>query len=221
MHSNSFFDFLKQLKLNNNREWFLENRRLYEVASKDFKALVQEVIQALQPHDGTLVGIQAKDCVFRINRDVRFSKDKSPYKTNMGAGISREGKKLPVAGYYLHVEPGASFVAVGLYMPQPELLKIIRDEIAYDSAAMDEVFAAASFKQYFKDFDQWGDSLKNVPRGFEPNHPKAEWLKLKSFTVSCPLSDNDFAQPDAVQRVVGPLIAAVPLAFELNKLIGK
>src|SRR5215210_2309026 len=121
--------FLAQLKKNNNREWFEKHRREYEAARIDFQNFIQLVIDDLGRKDTTVAGLQARDCLFRINRDVRFSKDKSPYKVNFGASIKREGKKSAYAGYYFHLEPGQSFAGGGLWMPGAPAVKKVRQEI--------------------------------------------------------------------------------------------
>src|SRR5687768_16744933 len=115
--------FLKALKKNNNKPWFDAHRAEYEAARIDFRNFIQLVIDALQKKDTTITGLTARDCLFRINRDIRFSKDKTPYKSNFGASIKRGGRKSGFAGYYFHCEPGASFIGGGLWMPEAEPLK--------------------------------------------------------------------------------------------------
>ena len=127
----STLKFLKDLKKNNTKEWFDANRKIYESAKQNFEALVQTVITQHGEKDEEIIALKPKDCMFRINRDVRFSKDKSPYKTNFGAFINRGGKKSIYAGYYFHCEPGENFVGGGLWMPMPDALKKVRQEIDY------------------------------------------------------------------------------------------
>lgn len=124
--------FLSNLKKNNHKDWFEKNRNHYEDAKNNFLAFVTEVIALVEKIDPSIVGLEAKKCVFRINRDVRFSKDKSPYKTNMGASISKGGKKIQCAGYYFHLEPNNTFIAGGLWMPPAEQLQKLRQEIDYN-----------------------------------------------------------------------------------------
>ena len=212
--------FISNLKENNHRDWFQANRPAYESAKVDFAELVVGILLELAKTDPSLKGISAKECMFRINKDVRFSKDKSPYKTNFGAGISKAGRKLPVAGYYLHCEPGQSFVAGGIYMPEPELLKVIREEIAYDSEELKSIMMKPSFKKYFASFDMF-DKLVNVPKGYDKSHPDAELLKLKSFIVSHPLKDSDFTNAKAISSISGILAEITPLVNHLNRLLGK
>ena len=132
MLSPATFRFLKSIQKNNNKVWFDKNKPAYLSAKEDVGALVDGVIAELVKIDKTLAGLSSKDCVFRIYRDVRFSKDKRPYKTNLGASINAGGKKVMVPGYYLHLEPGKSFLAGGLWMPPGEELKKIRQEIDYN-----------------------------------------------------------------------------------------
>jgi len=220
MLKESSFLFLADLKDNNHREWFQNNRKRYEDAKLDFLQFIEKIVEDLCKEDPTLKGILAKDTLFRINKDTRFSKDKSPYKTNFGSGISRDGKKLPVAGYYFHLEPGKSFLAAGIYMPEPEKLKVIREEIAYDSHELDAVFNKPSFRRFFNDFDTF-DKLANAPKGFDKHHPKLEWLKQKSFIVSANLSDDELRSAKAVEKVSSLFRETVPLILLINKWLGK
>ena len=128
----TILDFLTNLKANNNRDWFNENRNLYDDAKSDFESLINRLIPAIYNFDPDIGTLSAKQCVFRIYRDVRFSKDKSPYKTNMGGFIARGGRKGGFAGYYLHIDPQQSFIAGGMHMPPPNILKKVRQEILYN-----------------------------------------------------------------------------------------
>ena len=124
--------FLTQLKNNNNKPWFDAHRAQYEAARIDFSNFIQLVIDAVQKTDTTITGLMSKDCMFRINRDIRFSNDKTPYKAHFGASIKRGGRKSPFTGYYFHLEPGASFVGGGMWMPEAPALKNMRQEIDYN-----------------------------------------------------------------------------------------
>ena len=123
-------DFLKDIKENNNRDWFLANKKRYEGYKQSYLATVEAFLAEMQRHDPSLRHLEPKDCMFRINRDIRFTKDKSPYKTNMAIWMSTGQKNTNLAGYYVHIEPGASFIAGGVYYPDPADLKKIRSEIA-------------------------------------------------------------------------------------------
>ncbi len=181
--------FLKQLSTNNNKDWFEANKALYLQAKQEFEEHVDKIIIGIAKFDKKIQpSLTAKQCVFRIYKDVRFSKDKSPYKTNMGASINPGGKKSLIAGYYLHCEPGKSFLAGGVYMPTPELLQAIRQEIDYHPKPISKILSSPSFKKYFNGIDG-DDKLKTSPKGYESNHPQIELLKNRHFTVSHELND--------------------------------
>ena len=179
MLQKSTFDFLKKLKKNNNRDWFNENKQLYEDARYDFEKFAGELIDVITKFDKSLLGLDPKDCMFRIYRDVRFSKDKSPYKTNMGAVLYEGGRKSPKAGYYFHLEPGSCFYAGGLYMPQPDQLLSIRKAIYKRFDDFEKILRNKEFKKYFISID--GEKLKTTPKGFPKEHPSSGFLKLKSY----------------------------------------
>lgn len=183
--------FLKLLSKNNNRDWFEKNRPKYLIAKEEFEIFITDLLEDLKRFDGSLTGLEPKKLIFRIYRDVRFSKDKKPYKINFGAGVSSKGKGLGHPGYYLHIEPGGkSFAAGGLFMPEPEILAKVRQEIDYNGKALEKIMNNKKFKSLYKDF--WNeDKLKTAPKGYPKDHLYVEWLKLKSFIVT-----HEF--PDAV-----------------------
>ena len=154
-------------------------------AKKDYENFIQQLIDKLSKSDESISGLRAKECMFRINRDVRFAKDKSPYKTNFGAFINKGGKKSNLAGYYFHLEPGASFVGGGLWMPMPKELAQVRQEIDYCFAEFKKITSAASFKKSYAEISHAEEyKLQRVPKGYEADNPAAEFLKLKSFTAT-------------------------------------
>jgi uncharacterized protein (TIGR02453 family) len=182
--------FLKQLAKNNQKEWFDANRKVYEAAKTEFEAVVKSIIERSTAFDKELAGLEAKKCMFRINRDVRFSKDKSPYKSNVGASINPGGKKEMGAGYYIHIEPGKSFLAGGCYMPDAPTLAKIRQEIDYHAADFKKILSAKDFKTYFKDLSQ-DDKLKTAPKGYPKDHPDLTFIQHKHFIAEMPLKDSD------------------------------
>ncbi len=182
-------DFLKDLKNNNNREWFQANKGRYETARQAFESFINELIPGIRNIDPLIDMVTAKDCAFRIYRDVRFSGDKSPYKPNMGAYIARGGKNSQMAGYYVHVEPGASFLAGGIYMPQPEILKKIREDIYYQAEEFKKIIYNEEFKKYFGEIDDPG-KMKNPPKGYSKDFPDIELLKFRSYAVMHFVSDD-------------------------------
>jgi uncharacterized protein (TIGR02453 family) len=212
--------FLKNLKKNNNKPWFDANRPIYETAKKDYETFIQQVIDKLAKSDETIGGIKAKECMFRINRDVRFSKDKSPYKSNFGAFINKGGKKSNLAGYYFHLEPGASFIGGGLWMPMPKELAQVRQEIDYCFNDFKKITGAAGFKKaYGKVHDGDDYKLQRVPKGYEADNPAAEYLKLKSFTAMKSIADNELTDPELVKKSVAALQALQPLIEFINRAI--
>lgn len=211
----STLNFLKKLNKNNNKEWFDKNRPVYEDAKKEVKILVQQTIDKISAFDPSIASLEPKDCMFRINRDVRFSKDKSPYKTNMGFMIAPGGKKSIKGCYYVHIEPGNCFVAGGIWMPMPEQLKSIRQEIDYSGDALKKIFASKDVKKYFPDFDT-ESKLIRMPKDYPDNHPYAEWLKLKSFTVTYALDDSVFSGKNIGQEIAKPFKGVYGLNMFLN-----
>jgi uncharacterized protein (TIGR02453 family) len=210
--------FLKDLKKNNNREWFEKNRKVYEAAKADYLDFVSKVLTELKKSDASLEGLEPKQCVFRINRDVRFSKDKSPYKTNMGASFSKGGKKVQAAGYYFHGEPGQPFIAGGLWMPMAPELKKIRQEIDYNFDEFKKIVTSKKFTAQFSGLQQ-SDILQRPPKGYDENNPAIEYLKLKSFIGSSPLTDADLTSKDLVKKVVAACNALQPLIHFLNRAL--
>jgi uncharacterized protein (TIGR02453 family) len=183
--------FLKDLAKHNDRAWFEKNKPKYLEVKLSFEGFVGDVLEKFQKFDETLIGLDPKKLSFRIYRDVRFSKDKKPYKTNMAAGFSPNGKAMQQPGYYLHIEPGnKSMIAGGLYMPEPERLAKIRQEIDYNIKGLKKIFSDKKFKGAFGDFDD-SDKLKLIPKGYAKDHPEMEWLKLKSFIVVHHFSDKE------------------------------
>lgn len=203
--------FLKKIKSNNNKDWFETNKSNYLEAKAEFEAFIQGLISGLAKFDKQIdSNLQAKTCVFRIYKDVRFSKDKTPYKTNFGASINPGGKKSMAAGYYFHLEPGNIFIAGGNYMPMPDQLLCIRQEIDYNGDKLDKLVNAKAFKTLFDGLDQ-EDKLKTVPKGFDKEHKYLEFLKLKSFIAFHKISDKQLASKDFVKEIMNGYKAMLPL----------
>lgn len=182
--------FLKDLNKNNDRDWFEKNKPRYLQAKQTFEDFVGDALGDLIKFDGGLSGLDHKKLPFRIYRDVRFSKDKRPYKTNMGAGFSPNGKLVQEPGYYLHIEPGKSFVAGGIYMPDAANLNKIRQEIDYNASKLEKIVNSKKFKSFYEGFDDF-DKLKTAPKGYPKDHPHIDWLKHKSYIVSRAFSDKE------------------------------
>lgn len=209
--------FLKDLKKNNNKPWFDKNRKVYEEAKADFAGFFQTIINQHGKKDSSVKNLLAKDCMFRINRDVRFSKDKSPYKDNMGAYMSRGGKKSVFAGYYFHCQPGRCFVGGGLWMPMPPELNKVRQEIDYNFNEFKKIIGSKKFKSVYGDLSRDSEYvLTRLPKGYETDNPAAEYLKLKSFVAIATLKDIDITSKDLVKKTVAAFEALQPLIEFIN-----
>jgi len=219
MLQTSTIKFLKDLKKNNNKPWFDKNRKVYEAAKADFGAFIQKVIDQHGKNDPSIKNLVAKDCMFRINRDIRFAKDKSPYKTNFGASINKGGRKAwNSAGYYFHLEPGGCFTGGGLYGAPPEELKKVRQEIDYNFDGFKKIITSRKFKSIYGDLDRSKEFLlSRVPKGYEADDPAAEYLKLKSYIAMISLSDADLTSKDLVKKIVIAFEALQPLINFINE----
>jgi uncharacterized protein (TIGR02453 family) len=213
----STFQFLKDLKQNNDRDWFLANKPRFETAKKEFESFITELLGEISKFDPDISHHSAKDCIFRIYRDVRFSKDKSPYKTHFGAHISAAAKKSDIhskAGYYIHIEPGASMLAGGAYLPQGPWIKAIRQEISYNADRLKQILDSKEFKQYFGSME--GEKLKKAPRGYQPDHPEIELLRNKSFLASNNCADKQVTSSDFMDHSANVFKALLPFDQFLN-----
>jgi len=211
-------NFLSTLEINNNREWFNENKNLYLKAKENVENVVNEIISEVAEFDKSVERLEAKNCIFRIYKDTRFSKDKTPYKTNIGASLVEKGPKtLNQAGYYVHIEPGKSFLAGGVYMTESKNLKSIREKISSEG----EDFLKILNKKTFKDvLELQGDRLVKVPQGFDKEDPMGDYLKFKQFTVFHPLSNEDVLNANFVKNTVKVFKEIYPFNQFLNEAIG-
>ena len=189
----SSLQFLKDLTDNNNRDWFQANKARYEAALENAKAFTKSLEAALNETDHI-----ESATLFRIYRDVRFSKEKSPYKNHFGIGFSRATNRLR-GGYYLHLEPGASFAGGGFWQPNAEDLKRIRDEFVADDKSIREIMSDPAFQRYFGTLQ--GDELKTAPRGYDKASPALDLIRKKSFTVQRSFSDKEVLSPDFLKEV--------------------
>jgi uncharacterized protein (TIGR02453 family) len=188
MNLKTSFDFLLELQFNNNRQWFQNNEEFYKKAKTEFEDFTAELIAGLGKFDSEIGDLSPKDCTFRIYRDVRFSKDKEPYKNNMGAFIVKGGKKSPFAGYYVHLEPGGSFVGGGVYMPEKSVLDAIRNEIYSNPETLKIILNQKEFSSYFNEI--YGEKLKTAPKGFPKDFADIELLKHKHYALAHSLCDD-------------------------------
>ena len=220
MLQSSTLKFLKDLSKNNDRSWFESHRKQYDDAKTDFEDFIQSVIDRHSKKDEDLKEQIAKQCIFRINRDIRFSKDKSPYKINMGASMSRGGKKSTYAGYYFHLEPGKSFIGGGLWMPEPDKMKKVRQEIDYCFDEFKQITGSRKFKATYGElYTGEGIKLSKVPQGFEKDNPAAEWLKLKSWLAMKNITDADLASKDLLKKTTEAFDTLQPMIKFLNRAI--
>ena len=214
----STIKYLKDLKKNNNKPWFDKNRNVYEAAKADFTAFIQKIIDQYGRKDVSIKNLLAKDCMFRINRDIRFAKDKSPYKTNFGASINKGGKSAwDSAGYYFHLEPGGCFTGGGIYMPPPDSLKKVRQEIDYNFAAFKKILASKKFKSVYGDLNKSNEFISSrVPKGYEADNPAAEYLRLKSYIAMIKVADADLTSKELVKKTVAAFEALQPVIEYIN-----
>ncbi len=211
--------FLKNLQKNNNKQWFDQNRKLYESAKSDMLQLVTAIIPAISEFDKPIGNLAAKDCTFRINRDIRFSKDKSPYKNNMAAYFSQAGKKANEAGYYFHLQPGKSYVAGGFYSPMPQELAKIRQEIDYSFDEWKKIINNKNFKKHFPGGVDGIEFLARPPKGYDENNPAINYLKMKHFIVSKPFSDAALQSKTLVKDIAKVFETMKPMIDFLNRSI--
>jgi uncharacterized protein (TIGR02453 family) len=212
--------FLSQLKKNNNKPWFDNHRAQYEASRIDFSNFIQLVIDAVQQWDTTITGLTSRDCMFRINRDIRFSKDKSPYKTNFGAIIKRGGRKSIYGGYYFHCEPGSTFIGGGLWMPDVAELKKVRQEIDYNWAEFQSIIRNKNFKKVYGDIYQNEEiKLSTMPKGYDKDNPAIEYLKLKSFIAEATLKDDELTKSSLHKKTVTAFETLQPLIAFLNRAV--
>ncbi|MGO4708954.1 DUF2461 domain-containing protein [Chryseobacterium sp. 2TAF14] len=207
--SSKVFDFLKLIDKNNNREWFNDNKNLFTEAQADFQEFTEELIAEMGKFDENILKLDAKKSLLRIYRDTRFSKDKTPYKTYFGASLGM-GKMNSKAGFYLHVEPGKSFLGSGIYLPDAPILKGIRKEVSLFKDDFLKAIDDKDFKKYYGELDP-EHKLKNVPQGFEKDDPMAEYLKLKSFIGVYNITNKDLSDKNAVKNISKIFEAAKPL----------
>lgn len=214
-------EFLEQVRVNNNREWFEANKAWYREAQAEFNAFTEKLIDGIAGFDPSVRGLTVKDCTYRFYRDVRFSPNKDPYKIHMGAYICPFGKKSGYAGYYFHVEPeceegmlGGNFLTSGVYMPEPNVLKSVR----YDILEHGEAFEKAVKKA--KGFELGQDNkTKRVPTGFPSGTPYDEYLKLKDIYLTKSVDNEYLLQPGLAERAVRDFALTYELTAMLNRAV--
>lgn len=218
MHFGNVLDFLEQLQENNHKEWFDANRAQYESVRKEFKDHLKLILGDLAQKEPEMMGLEPKHVMFRINRDIRFSKNKNPYKENMGAFMGPGGRKTEQGGYYLHIQPhDQSFIAGGIYMPPPENLKKIRQEIDYNAKELKQIMEEPTFAKVWG--GMVGEKLKTAPKGYPKDHPNIELLKHKSFVVTHELTDQQMRQEGILDHIMACYDALRPMNAYFNVAI--
>jgi len=212
---NELLKFLSDLKENNNRDWFQENKERYQIVKQNHEGFVSKIISGVSSFDSNVPLLKPSECVFRIYRDVRFSKNKEPYKTAFGAVFSQGGRKSKYAGYYLHIEPGNSFAGGGIWRPESEVLKSIRYEIYNFPEEFINVIENKEFASRFVEIN--GEKLKNPPKDFPPDFEHIEFLKFKSFTVGQAFTDEQIISSGFLLELMKTFQTMKPFIGFLNK----
>lgn len=192
--------FLEELSLNNRKEWMDNHKQRFLDLRARFLENMATVLENLTELDPRLEGLKPKDCIFRQNRDVRFSPNKMPYKTNMAAYFAAGGKKSVGPGYYLHLQPGESFIAGGIWMPSSDILKKIRQEIDYSGKELEGILENPAFKSYFGEME--GEKLKTSPKDFDGDHPYIQYLRYKSFIVTKSIPEGEVVSENYISLAV-------------------
>ena len=220
MIQTSTFEFLKALRANNYREWFHENKAWYDREKANVIATGNAVLGEINRFDTAIGFPDLKKCMFRIARDTRFSTNKSPYKTNFGVVMNPDGRiHSPLSCYYMHVEPGDCFLSCGIYMPEPAMLKAIREAIDGDWEEFQGIIEDKKFKNTVGDLAREDKVLKRVPAGFDKDSPAAEYLKLTNYYVYVPVKEETMCAPDFAVTAGKIFETMAPLQRFLNKAI--
>lgn len=220
MLSKTAIEFIGDLTKNNSTEWMHANKKRYEVYKKEYHTFIESVLKQMKPLDANLDVLEVKNCTFRINRDIRFSKNKDPYKTNIAMWLTTNKNRKNSPGYYIHFEKGNSFIAGGVWCPEANELKKIRKEIAFFYDDLEKIENDKNFISEFKQLTRNAESeLKKAPKGYEPNHEAIQYLKLKSFTAMQIIKDDEFLKSNFSENISKKLILLKPLNDFLNRAL--
>jgi uncharacterized protein (TIGR02453 family) len=218
MISKETFQFLSALRKNNSKAWFDENRFVYTACKNEFETFISIVISEIAKFDRESAQTTAKASIFRINRDIRFSNDKQPYKPNFGAFVAKGGRNGSRAGYYIHVEPGACFLAGGIYMPPAPVLKALRNEIYGNVDEFRGIITAPDFVRHFgKELS--GEKLRSAPRGFPKDFPEIDYLRYKNYTVLKSEPDAVYQHSQFISEVVTVFSAMAAFNLFINRAL--
>ena len=214
------FRFLKELSENNNRKWFKANKGRYDALYQEHVGVVKRLVDRIAAFDPEIAGLDAKSCIYRIYRDIRFSNDKTPYKTHFGAYMTGVGGRTsPYGGYYLHIEPTGSFVSGGVWCPEPKILKQLRKDIYHNIEEFTAILENEKFKQKFGELE--GETLQRMPDGFPKDCPYDYILKKKSFVLSTEKPEAFFYTEDWLDEVVEDFKMLYPFNRFLNYTVGE
>lgn len=214
---NDILNFLKDLEANNAREWFDLNRDRYDATRKQFLVVAEQLIHDIRLFDDEVPALNPKDCVFRIFRDVRFSKDKLPFKSNYGCFVARGGKKSGFAGYYLHIQPGECFLSGGIYMPLPEYLQAIRQEIYYHPKKYIDLIENKEFKSTYT--LEYSNKLKTAPKGYPKDWEHLDLIKNRNYAFGHQIEEQELLAPDFIEKAIELFKVIYPLNRYLNKAV--
>ena len=212
----STFKFLSDLKKNNSKEWMDKNKSVYQDAKADFENFLEHILAGISEFDPNLTGLEVKKSTFRLNRDVRFSNDKTPYKSYFSAVFVEGGKKNmdSKAGYFVKVAPGDSLMIGGAHQPPPPWIGTIRARIDKDSSSLKKIIGAKDFKEHYGAMS--GEQLKTAPKGYPKDHPEIELLRYKDFMGVSKISDSEVTSADFDKQVIKRAKAIKPLNDYLN-----
>ena len=219
MNLKLIIDFLIDLQFNNNRNWFKENNDRYLKAKTEFDQFIDLLIPELKQVDDSIDITSSKESIFRIFRDVRFSKNKEPYKTNFGAFLAKGGRKSSYAGYYIHLEPDRSFVGGGIYMPEPKILHSVRIEIYENIEEFKQIINNPNFKKYFSEI--YGEKLIMAPKGFPKEFPDIELLKNKHYAVTHSVKNSFWYGSKVIENLMDIFRAQYPFNQFLNRAVDR
>ena len=214
---NDILKFLKDLEANNSREWFDLNRDRYDATRKQFLVVAERLIHDLRQFDDEVPALNPKDCVFRVSRDVRFSKDKLPFKSNYGCFVARGGKKSGFAGYYLHIQPGECFLSGGIYMPLPEYLQAIRQEIYYHPKNYIDLIENKEFKSTYT--LEYANKLKTAPKGYPKDWKYLDLIRNRNYAFGHRIEEQELFAPDFIEKATELFKIIYPLNRYLNKAV--
>lgn len=218
MNTGKILAFLEELQQHNTREWFEQNKSRFNLLRSDFESFLNKLIPEVYKFDPGIGLLTARDCMFRIYRDVRFSKDKAPYKTNFGAFIAERGRKSQKAGYYFHLSPEECFLGGGMYMPAPEILKEVRQEVYFNTAEFKKILRESSFRQVYGGLHDMEDKLKKPPRDYPSDFQDIDLLKHKSYTVWHTVTDDMLGSPSLLDDTVQKFRVMAPFNAFLNRI---